>query len=60
MEGDLRIATKSRRLTRFAISNGYGRLKGTTFRLGHMGDHSVDGFRELLGAMDAVLKEGFA
>lgn len=44
----------------FAISNGYGRLKEATFRLGHMGDHTADGLRELLGAMDAILREVFA
>ncbi len=37
------------------ISNGYGPLKGATFRIGHMGDHDEDGLEELLGAIDAVL-----
>ena len=44
----------------YAISNGYGRLKDSTFRIGHMGDHTPDGLRDLLGAMDAVLEEGGA
>jgi aspartate aminotransferase-like enzyme len=41
----------------FSISNGYGRLKERTFRVGHMGDHTVEGIAELLAAMDDVLKE---
>jgi predicted phosphoserine aminotransferase len=41
----------------FAISNGYGRLKGTTFRIGHMGDHTVEGVGRLLAALDAALGE---
>ncbi len=44
----------------FAISNGYGRLKESTFRIGHMGDHTAEGLRDLLGALDAVLEEGGA
>lgn len=41
----------------FGISNGYGRLKEHTFRIGHMGDHTVEGIVRLLDAMDEVLKE---
>jgi len=41
----------------FGISNGYGRLKEATFRVGHMGDHTVEEIRDLLAAMDEVLKE---
>jgi aspartate aminotransferase-like enzyme len=39
----------------FEISNGYGDLKGKTFRIGHMGDHTEAGLEELLAAADAVL-----
>ncbi|MCP3916608.1 MAG: alanine--glyoxylate aminotransferase family protein [bacterium] len=39
----------------FEISNGYGELKGLTFRIGHMGDHTEDGLGELLAAADEVL-----
>ena len=39
----------------FAISNGYGPLKGETFRIGHMGDHTEAGLEELLAAADEVL-----
>ena len=37
------------------IGNGYGELKGKTFRIGHMGDHTEDGLEGLLAAADAVL-----
>ena len=36
------------------IGNGYDKLKGLTFRVGHMGDHTEDGLAELLVAMDEV------
>ncbi|MDP6538354.1 MAG: aminotransferase class V-fold PLP-dependent enzyme [Planctomycetota bacterium] len=39
----------------FSISNGYGDLKGRTFRIGHMGDHTEEALEELLAAADAVL-----
>jgi aspartate aminotransferase-like enzyme len=37
------------------IGNGYDKLKGLTFRIGHMGDHTEDGLEELLQAADEVL-----
>ena len=37
-----------------AISSGYGPLKGQTFRIGHMGDHTEAGLDELLAAADEV------
>ncbi|HEU4403022.1 MAG TPA: alanine--glyoxylate aminotransferase family protein [Candidatus Polarisedimenticolia bacterium] len=40
----------------FGVSNGYGKLKEATFRVGHMGDHTVDGVKELLRVMDETLK----
>ena len=42
----------------YSISNGYGRLKEKTFRIGHMGDHTVEGVRRLLEVLDASLPEG--
>jgi predicted phosphoserine aminotransferase len=42
----------------YALSNGYGRLKEATFRIGHMGDHTVEGLREFLQVLDQVLEEG--
>jgi len=37
------------------IGNGYGDLKGKTFRIGHMGDHTEDGLREMLALADDVV-----
>ena len=39
----------------YEISNGYGDLKGQTFRIGHMGDHTEKGLETLLAAADEVL-----
>ncbi len=39
----------------WAVSNGYGKLREQTFRIGHMGDHTVDECRELTAAIDAFL-----
>jgi aspartate aminotransferase-like enzyme len=44
----------------YGVSNGYGRLKEQTFRIGHMGDHTVKGLEDLLGTMDGVLQEAGA
>ena len=37
------------------IGNGYGDLKGKTFRIGHMGDHTEAGLEALLATADDVL-----
>lgn len=37
------------------ISEGYGELKGKTFRIAHMGDLTVPDVRGLLGTIDAIL-----
>lgn len=37
------------------IGSGYGDLKGQTFRIGHMGDHTEEGLESLLAAADDVL-----
>lgn len=39
------------------VSNGYGKIKDVTFRIGHMGDHTVDEMRALTAAIDAFLNE---
>jgi predicted phosphoserine aminotransferase len=41
----------------WVISNGYAKLKDKTFRIGHMGDHTVEECRELTAAIDAFLRE---
>lgn len=38
----------------FAMDKGYGKLKGLTFRIGHMGDHTLAGLKELF----VVLEQG--
>lgn len=55
--GDLDVAQFVKGLAErgFEISNGYGDLKGKTFRIGHMGDHTEEGLEELLRAADEVL-----
>ena len=39
----------------FVIGGGYGKLKETTFRIGHMGDHTVAGQESALDALGGVL-----
>jgi len=40
----------------FTIAPGYGKLKDTTIRIGHMGDHTVAGVEALLAALEEVLE----
>ncbi|MFQ6046671.1 MAG: pyridoxal-phosphate-dependent aminotransferase family protein [Gemmatimonadales bacterium] len=40
----------------WTIGSGYGRLKGDTIRIGHMGDHSVECVRRLLGVIEEVVR----
>ena len=40
----------------YSLSNGYGQLKEATFRIGHMGDHTVDGIIGLLNVIDEALE----
>jgi aspartate aminotransferase-like enzyme len=35
----------------FTLSNGYGKLKDLTFRVGHMGDHPLERLQALLAAL---------
>ncbi|MDA1266494.1 MAG: aminotransferase class V-fold PLP-dependent enzyme [Planctomycetota bacterium] len=55
--GDLDVAALVAGLAErgLQISNGYGDLKGKTFRIGHMGDHTEAGLADLLAAADEVL-----
>jgi len=39
----------------YQISNGYGKIKGKTFRIAHMGDRTVDEMKELLKNIDEIL-----
>jgi aspartate aminotransferase-like enzyme len=40
----------------FQIATGYGRMKDETFRIGHMGDHTVDRLELLLELLSDILK----
>ena len=42
----------------FTIASGYGKLKDTTIRIGHMGDHTVAEVETLLAALAEVLGNG--
>jgi predicted phosphoserine aminotransferase len=39
----------------YVIASGYGPLKDSTFRIGHMGDHTVDELDELLDVLTEIL-----
>ena len=39
----------------YVIGAGYGRLRDTTFRIGHMGDHTVEGLAGCLAAVEEAL-----
>ena len=39
----------------FVIGGGYGKIKEFTFRIGHMGDHTVAGQEAVLEALTEVL-----
>ncbi len=39
----------------FAISNGYGKLKNQTFRIGHMGDLTTGDLKSLLANIDEII-----
>lgn len=41
----------------FLINGGYGKIKGTTFRVSNMGNETEETMNELLAAMDAILPE---
>ena len=36
---------------------GYGKIKGTTFRISNMGDETPETMRELLRNLDSILPE---
>jgi aspartate aminotransferase-like enzyme len=39
----------------FTVASGYGKLKQGSFRIGHMGDHTLPGLEELLAVLDDEL-----
>jgi predicted phosphoserine aminotransferase len=40
----------------WVIGAGYGALKESTIRIGHMGDHTLDELNELLGVLEEVVR----
>ena len=40
----------------YTISPGYGALKDSAIRIGHMGDHTVDELNELLQVLEDVIR----
>jgi aspartate aminotransferase-like enzyme len=40
----------------YQVATGYGRMKDDTFRIGHMGDHTLDGLNGLLDVLTDVLR----
>jgi aspartate aminotransferase-like enzyme len=42
----------------YTIAPGYGKAKDSTFRIGHMGDHTVDELDALLRELNEVLRRG--
>jgi len=41
----------------FLIDGGYGKIKGTTFRVSNMGDETEETMGRLLGAMDEGMRD---
>ncbi len=39
----------------YVIASGYGSLKDRTFRIGHMGDHTLEELEELLSVLEEVI-----
>ena len=40
----------------WTIGSGYGPLKDTTIRIGHMGDHTVERLEELLALLETLAR----
>ena len=41
----------------FLIDGGYGKIKGTTFRISNMGDETEASMEKLYGVMDEAMKQ---
>ena len=41
----------------FTLASGYGKLKPSTIRIGHMGDHTMGELERILGVLDEVIEE---
>jgi len=49
--------TDAIQLRGITVGSGYGKLKDTTFRIGHMGDHTMEGIRRCLHACESAITE---
>jgi len=58
VRGDAVVAEVARR--GYTIGGGYGKLRDRTVRIGHMGDHTVNGLRECLMVCEAALESVLA
>ncbi|MHC4077965.1 MAG: pyridoxal-phosphate-dependent aminotransferase family protein [Planctomycetota bacterium] len=48
---DVTALAEQARQSGFAMDKGYGKLKGVTFRIGHMGDHTLARLREFFAVL---------
>ena len=55
LKGDEVVQAVARR--GFVIGGGYGKLKASTFRIGHMGDHTMEGLERVLEATAEAVEE---
>lgn len=55
LQGDAVVQAVARR--GFVIGGGYGKLKSSTFRIGHMGDHTMEGLERVLEATAEAVEE---
>jgi aspartate aminotransferase-like enzyme len=56
IDGDAPQLIERLRALGFEVGAGYGTLAAHTFRIGHMGDHTVRHVERLLGALDVALR----
>jgi aspartate aminotransferase-like enzyme len=49
--------TRAVRERGFTIGTGYGKNRDTTVRIGHMGDHTLEGLERCLSAVETTLGE---
>jgi aspartate aminotransferase-like enzyme len=48
--------TKALEARGYTIGSGYGKLKDATIRIGHMGDHDLNGLNQLLAELEEILE----
>lgn len=53
---DFNVFNKALKDRGYEISNGYGQIKETSFRIGHMGDLTVAEIKDLIKNMDEILE----